>query len=73
MTARRKSSETSSRRTTLKTERISEEGDDFVVTTDRATLLGEYNNQMLKCKYVSNDNSTSFFHFHLITRHFSFF
>lgn len=52
MAARRQSSETLSRRiSTLKTDKISEEKDDFVATTDRSALLGQYNEQMLKCKY----------------------
>ena len=55
MEAKRKSSE-SRRRTTFKTEirtfktEMNEEDDSFVVATDRSTLLGEYNSQMLKCE-----------------------
>lgn len=47
----RKSSETR-RKNTLKCAEESEESiDTFTIKTDRATLLGDYNSQMLKCEY----------------------
>lgn len=47
------------RKLTTKTESIGEEEDKFSVSTDRATLLGEYNNQMLKCKFGRKRNENA--------------
>jgi hypothetical protein len=47
----RKTSETR-RKNTLKCDESVENVDAFQAKTDRSTLLGEYNSQMLKCKYT---------------------